>query len=228
MADEDTPVTKKDLKEFAQGIYMQVKMNNDKPKKAELNKTALNYQYNHNTAVLEKVVKAKEILQDLEVKDTELVDFLLGEAITLIKERNKQLMVADSATGGWATVKEMEKARLFDGDEEEAKLMRQAEKAVSERRKNQHQRPAPYKRSQRPFQVTGGFTGQRSFRNSAPSPYDVCRFCGSLGHWQRNCPQLHAGGYFPPVRNQQMPAQVPFASFPGIPAVQQPNFGKRF
>ncbi len=61
-------------------------------------------------------------------------------------------MVVDSSVGGWQVVKEMEKGKIFD-DDEEAKVLWQAEKAVLERR---WQWFHPYRKQQKPFQSTGG------------------------------------------------------------------------
>ncbi len=181
----------------------------------ELNKTALNDQLMHNNTVLEKVTNARQLLQDM--KDIESADILLGQAIALIKDKNEQLITADNTVGANSpTVKAIDQARLFDEYAEEAKLMRQMQKAAAERYNN---RQARY-RIQRPFQ---------EFQSSSPGPYDVCRFCGALGHWQRNCPQLD-GGYLKPVCNQPTP-NIPeitpvvnqLAKIPAIPAVHQPN-----
>ncbi len=222
---DNTPLTKQDLKEVAQGLFLQVQEFKEKPKGTELSRPALNHQFIHNKSVLEKVSKAREMLQDFE--GIELIDYLLKEAISEIKERNKKLLVADSTSGGWATVREMERGRIFEGDDEETKLMRQAEKTVMERRRN---RPFPYRRN-RPFQSAGGSGfGQRAFRVTQASPYDVCRQCGSLGHWRRNCPQLYPA-YIPQAQNQQFPAHMPIAAIPGITGAGAPgqiSFGKKF
>ncbi len=67
----DRPLTKQDLnmlKDFTKGIFVQVEKIKEKPKEVELNKPALNHQYRLNTSVLEKITKAKEMLQDIEDK----------------------------------------------------------------------------------------------------------------------------------------------------------------
>ncbi len=180
--DEDQPLTKKDLKDFSQQLLMEFSMGmGNKPTKAELTKPSLNHQYEHNVSVLEKISKAKQLMEDNQ--DPKLVTFLMDGAINEIKERNKKLLVADSSAGGWAVVKEMERGRILE-DEDEAKLVRQAEKTVAERRRREHPYRKPY---QKPFQrAEGSQFGQRPPRRG-PSPYDICRACGALGHWARDC-----------------------------------------
>ncbi len=56
--DKDIPLTKQDLKQFAQGLFIQFKEMKEKPQAPELSKTALNHQYTHNISVLEKVTRA--------------------------------------------------------------------------------------------------------------------------------------------------------------------------
>ena len=95
--ENNIPLTKKDLNDFAKKLFLEVQDIKEKPKCIELGKPGLNHQFVHNNSVLEKVSRAREMLQDVE--GVELIDYLLREAIEEIKERNRKLLVADSASG---------------------------------------------------------------------------------------------------------------------------------
>ncbi len=106
MANSNKAIAKQDLKDFAQGLIMQFNEEiNWKLKSIGLEKPGLNHQYIHRSSVLEKILKAKELV--VEGNNIDRVTYLLDEAVEDIKERNKKLLVAESIAGDRAVVKSL-------------------------------------------------------------------------------------------------------------------------
>ena len=158
-----------------------------------------NYKFNLEVLdLLESVSKA------LLVQDSAKASLLLNDSIKLIKERNRKIRIADSSEEGWLTVKHYE-SNAVAIDLEDDKRIRAAEREAQRvktrtraKSQNAERVQGTYPPFSRPYTLRGHF--QRSqFASSTAATYQqprvsynrqggACRFCGSSGHWWRECP----------------------------------------
>ena len=158
-----------------------------------------NYKFN-----LEVLDRLESVSKALLVQDSAKASLLLNDSIKLIKERNRKIRIADSSEGGWLTVKHYE-SNAVALDLEDDKRIRAAEREALRvktrtrtRRQNAERVQGRYPPFSQPYTFRGHF--QRSqFASSTAAmsqqPRDsynrqrgACRFCGSSGHWWRECP----------------------------------------
>ena len=156
-----------------------------------------NYKFNLEVLdLLESVSKA------LLVQDSAKASLLLNDSIKRIKERNRKIRIADSSEGGWLTVKHYE-SNTVALDLEDDKRIRAAERKalrVKTRTRAKRQNAERVQGRYSPFSQPYTLRGQRSqFASSTAAMYQqprdsynhqrgACRFCGSSGHWWRQCP----------------------------------------
>ena len=115
------------------------------------------------------------------------------EGMTLLKDRQKAIGLADSSELGWAVVNEYGEDKLAEDSEDEkriAKAVATAEKKAAQLKKEKsgrggytQSRPADVP-SRGPRQVESGQQGARISRMVGP-----CFSCGEMGHLRRNCPK---------------------------------------
>ncbi|VDI83634.1 Hypothetical predicted protein [Mytilus galloprovincialis] len=143
-------------------------------------------QYKFNEETITELNKVASIIIDL---------------IDKVKERNKLIRIADTSTGGWATVREYE-ANVIASDSEDEKKIRQAEsralrfttgKSPSHNLYKTNSRPAPVETAPNPL-YSNQYQRQNPppFRAGSgrrePSQHDMCHACKQFGHWRKNCP----------------------------------------
>ena len=62
---------------------------------------------------------------------------MIGEGLTKIKQRNKHIKLADSAEGGWETVKQYQSNRLASDSDDEKKLQKAEFRAAQKKRRQE-------------------------------------------------------------------------------------------
>ena len=140
-------------------------------------------QFKVNAQVEEKLLAAKRAIEK-EDKGEALA--AVEEGASIVKERQRLILLADSSDLGWAVVKEYAKNELAEDSEDEKRILRataRAEKKFKQQRGKKGARFAPY--SVRPL---SGAVGQSSSNGTRPKP-GACFTRGASGHWSRECPR---------------------------------------
>lgn len=127
----------------------------------------------------------------LEKADTVKTKQALQRGKSLIKERQKLILLADKSPYGWKTVVEYKQHDLADDEEDEKKIYRAEARAARTTKK--------FNPSSRNFNTKQPLTNnQPQFPSPIPTitrprvnPYKssgVCFACGKPGHWRAACP----------------------------------------
>ena len=162
----------------------------------------------------EKVLDAmEEAKYNLEGGDFEAAKSAVDQGISLVKERQKLILLADKSQYGWKTVHEYLKHELAEDSDDEKKIYRAESRAARNSKRWTFQRnvsgntstvsqsqssttpsvqsspiPTIVNRGATFGQVTRAFGPQRL----APG---ACFACGKMGHWRASCPfQPNFGG----------------------------------
>ena len=158
-----------------------------------------NYKFN-----LEVLDHPENVSKALLAQDSAKASLLLNDSIKLIKERNRKIRIADSSEGGWLTVKHYE-SNAVALDLEDDKRIRAAEREALRiktrtraKRQNAECVQGRHPPFSQPYNLRGHFQ-RKQFASSTAAMYQqprdsynrqrgTCRFCGSSGHWWRECP----------------------------------------
>ena len=121
-----------------------------------------------------------------------------------VKTRNKFIKIADTSTGGWATVREYEANSIADNSDDDKKIKQaysRAGKAIKEKAKS---RPRPYPVPQKPETAPNPVFAESYSHRSVKQPpfhgsnprrgpceWDICFACKEYGHWKVNCPNTN-------------------------------------
>ena len=164
-------------------------------------------QFKANRSVLEAVEDGGAAL---ERKDLTKVKESLDRGMSLLKERQKLILLADKSPYGWKTVLEYKHHDLAEDDEDEKKIYRaearaaRASKRFAARSFQGSQRRGsglPITRNSQltVAQLPSSFTRVNQ-QSSANKSAGLCFACGKSGHWRAACPNLSFAANFP---NQQ-------------------------
>ena len=167
--------------------------------------------------IAQKVIKKLELaLSSLELNDNPRTRALIKEAREVLKQRTKELRIADNSEAGWETVNAYRSHPVAE-DSDDDKRIRKAKKLAKERMANRSKRTRFGRRgnyNRRPFnrnwqnrddfnpqykdptyRSTGATRGLESGQRATyypnrrrPSPNSLCFHCGQPGHWQDQCP----------------------------------------
>lgn len=154
--------------------------------------------FKFNRSVEDILQKAVSSLESDNIENTR--DFIT-QALTLLRERNRKIRIADSSEAGWLTVKHYE-ASAVALDPEDDKKIRQAEREAlrakyklqkSKRRPDgfygrNDPRSQPHLFSTTPNYRQSAYAQSIVHRPSLGQQRGACRFCGAQGHWWRECP----------------------------------------
>ena len=157
--------------------------------------------YKFNLEIIDVLETASKSLHE---QDTTKAVQLISQSVTSLKERNRKIRIADSSEGGWLTVKHYENNAVALDLEDDKKIRAAEREAVRVRNRTRARRNV--ERLQGRYSPCSQYLGARGqFQRgqfSSPSssrqqqqPTDfysrsrgACRFCGSPGHWWRECP----------------------------------------
>ena len=170
------------------------------------------FQFNHNMEVASKVEEAQEYLERKKPSVRKAKE-ALAEGMSIIDERNKDILVADTSEGGWDTVNEYKKKQIADNSDDDKKLRRADTDALRKREKKkkkykQSSQPKwqPYQpyQSYQPYQPRNDFhhrsndydynhrSRDNNYRAQKPSSTfrrrEKCFSCGGTDHWKQDCP----------------------------------------
>ena len=176
--------------------------------------------------MLTKLVSLKDQLADLP-PDSKAFS-ILDKTIEILQERNRKIRIADSSEAGWLTVKHYESNPVSLSEDDDKKIRAAERQALRDqvRQRKKHNvegfafrnRQAqlffsPYLRqfngSQRSWQFSQSFasssTNQHFSTTNREFTRGPCRYCGSSGHWWKECPvrlpRFHIG-----CSSSQLPA----------------------
>jgi Txe/YoeB family toxin of Txe-Axe toxin-antitoxin module len=124
--------------------------------------------------------------------------------VSKVKIGYKLIKIADTSTGGWATVREYEANSIADNSDDDKKIKQadsRAAKAIKEKSKS---RPRPYPVPQKPETAPNPVFAESYSRRSVQQPpfrgsnarrgpceWDICFACKEYGHWKVNCPNTN-------------------------------------
>ena len=162
--------------------------------------------YEEQFKVSEKVLDAMEDAKyNLEGGNLEAAKSAVDQGISLVKEREKLILLADKSQYGWKTVQEYLQHELAEDSDDEKKIYRAESRAARNSKRwtfqhnvsrntstvsqSQSSTTASVQSSPIPTIVNRGATfGQvtRAFgpQRSAPG---ACFACGKMGHWRASC-----------------------------------------
>ena len=205
--------------ESALSVSKQVKAEND----LKFNHPGNERNYKFNLEILELLEKLSKAIDAQEtVKATQLLD----SSVQLLEECNRKIRIADSSDRGWLTVKHYESHAVALDLEDDRRIRAAEREAIRDRNRTRSKRIQNAERLQnrnsaysQPFGGRGQFqrgvfTTSTFVRPQQHQPdifnrgRGACRFCGSFGHWWRECP-VRLARTFPSLGNV---AQVPGAS----------------
>ena len=155
-------------------------------------------------------LKVHDTLEDakynLENNNLEAAKTAVDQGITLVKERQKLILLADKSQHGWKTVQEYLQHELADDSDDEKKIYRAEARAAKNSRRSIFQRnasrststvssaqpasTATVQSSPIPTIVTRGTTFGQVSRAFGPQRFaaGACFACGKIGHWRASCP----------------------------------------
>jgi len=160
-------------------------------------------QYKASTKVLDTLEDAK---YNLESNNLEAAKTAVDQGITLVKERQKLILLADKSQYGWKTVQEYLQHELADDSDDEKKIYRAEARAAKSSKRSAFQRNAPrststvsqaqpvstatVQSSPIPTIVSRGTTFGQVSRVFGPQRLaaGACFACGKIGHWRASCP----------------------------------------
>ena len=192
----------------------------------KFNHTGNERNFKFNGQVLAKLVSLKDHLADLP-PDSEAFS-ILDETIEILQERNRKIRIADSSEAGWLTVKHYESNPVSLSEDDDKKIRaaeRQALRDQARQRKKRNVEGFAFRNRQaQPFfsPYSRQFNGsQRSWQFSQPSASSSTnqhfsttnreftrgpfRYCGSSGHWWKECP-VHLARFHIGCSSSQLPA----------------------
>ena len=183
------------------------------PDEYKWKKEGLRIQHELGVKVL---AKCSAISTALANQQYELAKEYLQAVMKRIRNRNKELRIADESEGGWETVAAYRSHPVADNAEDD-KAIRRAEKVGKERLAAKQRKSKLYSRNRyyRPFRNNyrdDSYTDNKDYYRSVgsnrsqdanqrqayvperrrPNPQSVCFYCGQQGHWQSNCPTKSA------------------------------------
>ena len=157
--------------------------------------------------VSEKVLDAMEDAKyNLEGGNLEAEKSVVDQGISLVKERQKLILLADKSQYGWKTVQEYLQHELADDSDDEKKIYRAESRAARNSKRWTFQRNlsrntstvsqsqsstrASVQSSPIPTIVNRGATFDQVTRAFGPQTLAPgARFaCGKMGHWRASCP----------------------------------------
>ena len=158
------------------------------------NKKSNEDQYKATKCVLEAVEDASS---SLERKDLPKTKEHLEKGMSLLKERQKLIVLADKSPYGWKTVLEYKHHDLAEDDEDEKKIYRaearaaRTSKRFAARGSNSQRRGSSVARSSQlaVAHLPNAF-GRLNPQLSATRSAGICFSCGKPGHWRAACPNL--------------------------------------
>ena len=205
--------------ESALSVSKQVKAEND----LKFNHPGNERNYKFNLEILELLEKLSKAI---DAQDTVKATQLLDSSVLLLKERNRKIRIADSSDGGWLTVKHYESHAVALDLEDDRRIRAAEREAIRDRNRTRLKRIQNAERLQnRNSAYSQPFGGRGQFQRGAfttstfirpqqhhPDTFNrgrgACRFCGSFGHWWRECP-VRLARTFPSLGSV---AQVPGTS----------------
>ena len=123
----------------------------------------------------------------------------LKEGISLLRERQKLIKIADKSEFGWSTINEYVDDELAD-NEVDAKKIKKAEKRAADKLKSVQEKKRKVRKPQSANLAQGnsytnaGFTAHnwryfrpQSGRYFGDRQFDTCFRCGRRGHWAAAC-----------------------------------------
>ena len=204
--------------ESALSVSKQVKAEND----LKFNHPGNERNYKFNLEILELLEKLSKAIDAQEtVKATQLLD----SSVLLLKERNRKIRIADSSDGSWLTVKHYESHAVALDFEDDRGIRAAEREAIRDRNRTRLKRIQNAERLQnRNSAYSQPFGGRGQFQRGAfttstfirpqqhhPDTFNrgrgACRFCGSFGHWWRECPVRLARTAASPRCLEQAPAR---------------------
>ena len=174
------------------------------------------FQYLHNTEVASKVEEA-QTYHERNPPNVKKSRETLNEGMDIIEDRNKDILVADTSEGGWATVHEYKKKPIAEDSDDDKRLKRadtSAVKKLDEKKKkyrqrrhnsyqnnsynynnnnyNRNQNQQNYqnynrRQPQQQYYTDNNYRQYRAPNNNYRREGD-CFSCGGTDHWRDDCP----------------------------------------
>ena len=196
------------LMDFLEARFAEYERGKDKKKKDhEYNYKGNRKQAEFNEEVLENLKDIQDLVKSGSINRS---GKLIKETITKIEKRNKCIKLADRSVAGWDTVKEYLSDELASDSDDEKKMRKAEERAVSKKRKGKKdtlpsvvKRRAPTSTITRPPEIatngrpdrpnsarTGGnlgIGGYSGYGGESSRSNDQCFRCGRYGHHRKDC-----------------------------------------
>ncbi|VDI13137.1 Hypothetical predicted protein [Mytilus galloprovincialis] len=140
-------------------------------------------QHKHNSKVLVKFKEANsELNQEHLTKDNiESAKDKITEGMSLIRDRQKLIKLADSSEAGWRVVAEYTANPLAENSEDEKRMYKAQTRAEAKIKKEKLKRK-PTSSSPAPYTIPT--------RTSHIDRPGKCFNCNKTGHWRRECPEV--------------------------------------
>ncbi|XP_076105887.1 uncharacterized protein LOC143074222 [Mytilus galloprovincialis] len=140
-------------------------------------------QHKHNSKVLVKLKEANsELNQEHLTKDNiESAKDKITEGMSLIRDRQKLIKLADSSEAGWRVVAEYTAYPLAENSEDEKRMYKAQTRAEAKIKKEKLKRK-PASSSTAPYTIPT--------RTSHIDRPGKCFNCNKTGHWRRECPEV--------------------------------------
>ena len=179
-------------------------------------KSGNRFQYHHNIDVASKVEEAQAYLEK-KSPSVKKAKEALAEGMSIIEERNKDILVADTSEGGWDTVNEYKKKQIAEDSDDDKKLRKADTSAVRKREQRKKKYKQSKQRSWQSYQPRNDYhhneynysRNQNSYRPQKPSSSfrrrnrdNDCFSCGGADHWKVDCPfdRPYSSGHYPSNR----------------------------